>query len=31
MGPNEIAIYREMDVGTFRQRSFGRDVQLFKN
>ena len=30
-GPNEIAIYREPDITTFRQRNFGRDMRLFKN
>lgn len=31
MGPNEIALYRQAEVGTFRQKNFGRVIKLFGN
>lgn len=30
MGPNELAIYRDRDISTLRQKSFGRDVKFFQ-
>ena len=29
-GPNEIAIYKDPDIITYRQSNFGRDMRLFK-
>ena len=29
MGPNQLALYRDAEVGKYRQNDFGRELQLF--